>query len=359
MMPYKRVAISAGHSTKCRGAADILDEVDEAWRVVRRVGSVLETRGIKAWTFQDTASTDQQTNLETICAWHNSLDRELDVSVHFNSTGEGRRSGPIGTECWYVTQEVLAGLVASAISVSGLIDRGPKHSGDLYFLNHTDMPAILVEVCFVDSEADAAIYRRAFNLICNAIVDAIMGEGYTMPPPPFRPPGAVIFDVTGKMSTFGGPDDMGVAPDEGLAFIHQTADQPSLFLPQQPFGTTGLARRLDPEQMYVACRWDYARTPRDMLLKHRALVRVPGTTKAMPALPADWGPGEQTSRAADLSPGLAQLLGLDTNDVVQVTFPFTEDLPAVPAAPRVEVALTVPDGVEVSVTVNGLEVTEK
>jgi hypothetical protein len=356
MMPYKRVAISAGHSTKCRGAADILDEVDEAWRVVRRVGSVLEARGIKAWTFQDTASTDQQTNLETICAWHNSLERDLDVSIHFNSTGEGRRKEPIGTECLYVTQEALAELVAAAISASGLIDRGPKFRDELYFLNHTDMPAILVEVCFVDSEADAAIYRRAFNVICNAIVDAIMGEGYTMPD---RPPQMVLLDVTGKVSSFGGPNDMGVAPDEGLAFIHQVADQPKLFLPKQPPGTTGLARRLDPEQMYVACRWDYARTPRDMLLKHRALVQVPGTTKAMPALPADWGPHVDTQRVADISPGLMTLLDLKTDDIVRVTFPFTEDLPVMPDAPRVEVALMVPDGVEVSVTVNGVDVTEK
>jgi hypothetical protein len=358
-MSVRGVAISAGHSTVCRGAADILDEVDEAWRVVRRVGSVLETRGLKAWTFQDQTSTNQQSNLETICAWHNSLERDLDVSVHFNSTGEGRRAEPIGTECLYVTQDDLAELVAAAISVSGLIDRGAKFNDDLYFLNHTEKPAILVEVCFVDSEADAKIYRRAFNLICNAIVDAIMGEGYEMPGPKPPPAGEVLLDVTGKVSSFGGPADLGVGPDEPLAFIHQIEDQPTLFLKTQPVGTTGLARRLDPEQMYVACRFDYSKTPREMLLKHRALVRVPGTSKAMPAWPADWGPGEQTGRVADISPGLMELLGLKTDDTVQVTFPFTEDLPVMPDAPRVEVALTVPDGVEVSVTVNGIDVTEK
>ena len=33
--------------------------------------------------------------------------------------------------------------------------------------------AILVEVCFVDSKADAELYRKHFDKICKAIADAI------------------------------------------------------------------------------------------------------------------------------------------------------------------------------------------
>jgi hypothetical protein len=63
--------------------------------------------------------------------------------------------------------------------------------------------------------------------------------------------------LCGKVSWFGGPDDTGVSPDEGLAFIYDVDDAPHLFLPQQPAGTTGLARRLDPARPYIACRWNY------------------------------------------------------------------------------------------------------
>lgn len=60
--------------------------------------------------------------------------------------------------------------------------------------------------------------------------------------------------ISGKVSWFGGPNDDGVAPDEGLAFIYDIDDAPHLFLDKQPEGTTGLARRLNPEMPYIRHR---------------------------------------------------------------------------------------------------------
>lgn len=128
--------------------------------------------------------------------------------------------------------------------------------------------------------------------------------------------------VKGKVSWFGGPDDVnGVAPDEPLAFINSVDDQPDLFLPEQPPGTTGLARRLDPSEFYVACRWNYDDTPPELLLANKALVRNPKTGKQFYAFPSDWGPGEQTGRVADVSPALMEALGVETDDEVEVFFP--------------------------------------
>lgn len=130
--------------------------------------------------------------------------------------------------------------------------------------------------------------------------------------------------LVGKVSWFGGPDDEGVAPDEGLAFIYDVEDAPQLFLPEQPEDTTGLARRLDPEKYYVACRWDYDETPKEMLLNEMALVRSTKTGKMRRAYPADWGPHQNTGRVADISPGLMQRLGIETDDEVEVIFPARE-----------------------------------
>ena len=127
--------------------------------------------------------------------------------------------------------------------------------------------------------------------------------------------------VSGKVSWFGGPLDEGVAPDEGLAFIYDISDAPYLFLDEQPPGTTGLARRLDPNLPYIACRWDYDVTPREMLLANVAVVYAPKTGKAFFAAPADWGPHEDTGRVADISSGLLQALGIETDDEVDVLFP--------------------------------------
>ena len=127
--------------------------------------------------------------------------------------------------------------------------------------------------------------------------------------------------IAGKVSWFGGPYDEGVAPDEGLAFIFDVSDAPYLFLPEQPDGTTGLARRLNPNMPYVACRWDYDETPKDVLLGGVAAVYAPKTGRAFFAAPADWGPHQDTGRVADVSSGLLQALGIETDDDVEVLFP--------------------------------------
>src|SRR4029077_11015674 len=132
---------------------------------------------------------------------------------------------------------------------------------------------------------------------------------------------APLFKATGKCSHFGGPDDTGVSPSEGLAFYSAWTDAPHLFLPYQPEGTTGLARRLNKHIHYIACRWDYNVTPKAMLREEVALVRAGGITE-LTAFPADWGPNEATGRVADLSPGLLADLGLQTDDEVEVIFPY-------------------------------------
>lgn len=126
----------------------------------------------------------------------------------------------------------------------------------------------------------------------------------------------------GRMSTFGGPSDAGVGPSERLALVddHNFELFKDLFLPQQPPGTTGLARRLNPEKFYLACRWNYQETPKEVLAQAWVQVRNPLTGQEAYARPVDYGPALWTGRAADLSPGLARHLGLETDDEVEVSF---------------------------------------
>lgn len=317
-MSYGSIVISSGHGKYVRGACGILDEVDEARLVVERVAYKLEQRDIDVMVFHDTTSTSQSENLNTIVNYHNSQARDLDVSVHFNAYVETDK--PMGVEVLYVTQANLAGQVSAAIADTGdFINRGPKKRTDLFFLNNTDMPAILIEVCFVDSDCDAGLYEKHFDAICEAIAGVLGGEAVIDLPPP-----DASLSVTGKVSCFGGPNDTGVSADEGLAFIYEVDQAPHLFLPFQPAGTTGLARRLNPYVHYVACRWDYNETPKTVLLDDVALVRAIKTGIALTAFPADWGPHESTDRVADISPGLMDDLGITTDDEVEVIFPYRE-----------------------------------
>ena len=127
----------------------------------------------------------------------------------------------------------------------------------------------------------------------------------------------------GKVSWFGGPEDTGVSPSENLAFIYDIYTAPHLFLAVQPEGTSGLARRLNPSVPFIATRWDYDVFPKMMLasMDYVALVRAPLTGRAFRAWPADWGPHEDTGRIADISSGLMEYLGIETDDEVEVIFP--------------------------------------
>jgi N-acetylmuramoyl-L-alanine amidase len=150
-----------------------------------------------------------------------------------------------------------------------------------------------------------------------------------------KPVEEILFRVEGKMSTFGGPRDTGMSADEGLAlFTPADLQDPKysyLFLPTPPPGTTGLGRRLNPEKYYFACRWNYNDTPREFLKRALARVENPSNGRAADARPVDWGPHISTGRVADLSPGLAAALGLQTDDVVRITISALKAIPVKPA----------------------------
>ena len=336
------VVISSGHGKFIRGAAGPepwgLDEVNEARRVVERLAMHLREAGIGCDTLHDNVSTTQDANLEWIIEHHNDLNRDLDCSIHFNAyeVTQGSR----GSECWHYsgngeTMELAAAIASNIAAAAGFPDRGPKATTSLAFLNGTEKPAVLVEVCFVDAKQDCEFYEESFDDVCQAIGRAIAEHLEVSPPvegewpdrPQTPPPGVsdeTLFQTAGKCSWFGGPEDTGVDPDEGLAFIYDVDEAPHLFLEEAPEDASGLARRLDPGVFYVACRWDYDVTPKGMLASpmRKALVRAKG--KSFLAWPADWGPHEDTGRVADLSPALLAALDLETDDTVEVLYPAPE-----------------------------------
>jgi hypothetical protein len=317
-----KICISSGHGKLIRGASYSdpdgwgLDEVDEARRVVSALAEALrKRRGYEVVEIHDDHSTEQQANLEWLVAEHEKHDRQLDISIHLNAC-DPPTDGARGTECFYQTQTELAALVSAAIAdATGLPDRGAKY-GNFYFLSHTSRPALLVEIVFVDAREDCEAYEQNFDAMIKALA-AVELHG-----------NQVKFE--GTCSWFGGVSDEGVGFEEDLAWWEnwdqvEAAGATSLFYSEQPPNTTGLARRLNSEEeSFVACRWDYSVTPKSMLSDQRLLASVyaPKTGKRFFARPADWGPHEEkTGRAADLSKELMRLLSIETDDLVEVTYP--------------------------------------
>lgn len=178
-----RYVISSGHSLRNSGAIGYLNEVMEARRVVPRVAHYMRQLGHTVLEYHDNTGITVSENLNNIVRYHNSQTRDVDISIHFNAFSTTNQ--PRGTEVLYYDQSALAARVSKAISdSSGLINRGAKRRTDLYFLNSTARPAILIEVCFVDSSADVAIYNSKFEQICQAIAHSIVGAATPTPPPP-------------------------------------------------------------------------------------------------------------------------------------------------------------------------------
>jgi hypothetical protein len=232
-----KIAISSGHGKLIRGASGSpvppqLDEVDQARRVVETVKDRLRERGATVLTFHDNISTTQSQNLNRIVEWHNKQDRELDVSVHFNAYNHEAH----GTEVLYVTQEQLAAEVAKAIAhAGGFTNRGAKYRSDLAFLNGTDQPAILIEVCFCDNTQDSFRYHEHYDKICRAIAGAIM-PAKVLPLPGDFPDNQT--DI--KCSVFGGgddPNDSAYPPYDSI-----TSSEISCALPWRFEGTRPLVR---------------------------------------------------------------------------------------------------------------------
>jgi N-acetylmuramoyl-L-alanine amidase len=168
------ITISPGHWAPGTGASAIIDEVTEARKLTKRVVEILKSNGVTTNYVEDNTSKNKTDNLSYLVRQHNLTNRQLDVSIHFNSSSGTDQRG-IGTEVLYYNEKTLASKVSKAISnASGLIDRGAKQRTDLAFLNGTHKPAILIEVCFVNSTVDVALYRRDFEKIALGIAAELM-----------------------------------------------------------------------------------------------------------------------------------------------------------------------------------------
>ncbi|MCL2403968.1 MAG: N-acetylmuramoyl-L-alanine amidase [Defluviitaleaceae bacterium] len=182
-----KIVISSGHGLFVRGAKGLIDEVDEARRVTGRVVEILRREGISVDVFHENSARNSAVNINAIVQHHNRQTRDLDVSIHFNSTATGAiEDRAIGVEVLHLTgnnaTRALAGRVANAISdASGLLLRHQRDSGavarnNIGFLNNTTAPAIVIEVCFVVSRTDVRIYQQYFEEICTAIASSISGR---------------------------------------------------------------------------------------------------------------------------------------------------------------------------------------
>ena len=186
MKKIKKVTVHGGHNPSGKiacGASDWLDESTEARWITRKVIKLLKKNGIKAVNCTVNNGTSQKDVLYKICNKCNAVaDADLHISIHFNSgrsdrKGDGRTGG---TEV-LLTKNIddkgdIAKRICSQMAKLGFTNRGVKTRTDLYFLNHTKAPALLVEVCFVDDKDDYMLYSADRTDVAHAIARAVINH---------------------------------------------------------------------------------------------------------------------------------------------------------------------------------------
>lgn len=169
------ITISPGHYGPCTGASGIIDEGTENIRVAKKVTAILRASGITTNYIEDNINKSAKQNIPWLIAQHNKTSREIDVSIHFNSS-VGTHSKGIGTETLVYSdknKEVAQKITDAIANASGLKNRGAKIRTDLGLLKGTNKPCYLIEVCFVNDTVDVALYRRDFDKICREIANEL------------------------------------------------------------------------------------------------------------------------------------------------------------------------------------------
>ena len=165
--------VHAGHNYKVPGAGGCFSETSEDRSVKNAVISKLRAQGHTVYDCTDEDGATEGANLQNIVNKCNSHNVDVDVSIHFNAFNGSAH----GTEVWVYPGggcDGIAQRIVNNLAGLGYTNRGVKSSSQLYVLNSTSAPALLVEVCFCDSGTDAAIYNC--DKAARAIVQGLTGQ---------------------------------------------------------------------------------------------------------------------------------------------------------------------------------------
>lgn len=173
MPNYNEIELSAGHwNLPNSGANGIIQEAVEIRNVCSAVKKYLTAFKVPFTYYEDNVNKNQRDNVNYLVGKHNIDTGAFVCQIHFNAYQKTDK--PKGVEVLYANPSLkgVAARMSKAISDStggGLLDRGAKVRDNIGVLTRTREHAILIEVCFVDSSVDVAIYRRDFEKICKAI----------------------------------------------------------------------------------------------------------------------------------------------------------------------------------------------
>lgn len=155
-------------------------ECDVAAEVGALVCDYLEAAGCECRILQsdnlagDSTYPDRQG--ESVCGDANDWEADVFVSIHCNAANTQARGTEV--ECYNADSDNNGAKLAQCIQSQivdalGTVDRGIKSRPGLLVLRMTDMPAVLVEMAFIDNDEDALLLTRRADDFARAIARGV------------------------------------------------------------------------------------------------------------------------------------------------------------------------------------------
>lgn len=171
-MSKKNIYLSAGHSGKGEkgAAANGYDERTEAMRIVDYIKESRHMYSFYKFPEPEMKLKDRVQDANRFCG----VASGVAVEIHFNAGGGNGCEAVISNMGGYISKSVALDLSRLVSRVLKIKNRGVKTEGrtghdKLAFVSDTICPAVILEICFIDSEEDMRQYNTKFERLCNEL----------------------------------------------------------------------------------------------------------------------------------------------------------------------------------------------
>lgn len=168
------VVLDAGHGGGNPGATyNGRREKDDALALTLAVGRILEENGVNVYY---TRTSDIYESPAQKAMEGNAVGGDYFVSIHRNSSPYPNQY--TGVESLVYNRYGAAGRLAENINNRlenlGFANQGVNERTNLVVLNRTKMPAVLLEIGFINTDEDNRFFDQKFDEIARAIADGIL-----------------------------------------------------------------------------------------------------------------------------------------------------------------------------------------
>jgi hypothetical protein len=169
-----KVYLNPGHGDDDPGACGFgRREADDVLGVALAVGRILSSNGLEV-AYTRTTNGGADAHMANYVPQVNREGCDFFVSFHRNASGAG---AAVYETCVYSNQgyaRAFADSMNYGMEALGYTNRGTKIRTDLYVLNSTDMPAVLMELGFIDNGYDNSLFVNKYNEMVNLIARSIL-----------------------------------------------------------------------------------------------------------------------------------------------------------------------------------------